>query len=421
MPWRTKVMRACKVEILFSLLLLTQAAFAQDSSDGNDTADTATLLVVGDETPLIGSLLSNSDEDWYVFPVQASLNYTLQVVNVGAAIDPEVYLFEFDPVANPGQKWDDGFNGENEDPIPIQAGGTGLYYVRVRQAPEVSITATDDIEYTIAVFEPTAPFAGPDLELRQVVDYATPNQGSTSSLSVSIANLGGQQQDNTARNVQFVSSLTSGLAIQGNLPEGCSLAGPVLTCNLGDIAEQQSTALQFNLAADSVGRQLVSSTVKAYNDPARTSQQSDSPLSNNQVGSELRVVERSAFGVNLRGNRTQYRSGDDLQIAAKFDVTAADAAIGAVDLYFAVRLADGNTLYLASPEPVISAEPVPFLGVVGWTPYSVPDSTILSVPSLPALPPGNYVWTLTLTAAGSDVRQLNSRIAEASFSHSILP
>ena len=407
---------------VFSLPALSQL----DAFEEDDTAETASLIIVNDETPQSRTLHSDTDVDWFRFAVRAGINYAIDVVQVGNGIDPNITLYGFDASTMERAPIDDGFAGEGER-FDFQAERDGIYFAKIGLG--AARENTDTVGYSLIVFEPIAGFAGPDLQLQHRTSSLQVSRNATFSLALDVSNLGGQLADNTARNVLLTSYLGTGMAVssEGTMPQGCTISGLEINCSLTDIPDQGQHTVEFLLTSQSLGRRSVISTVRSFDDAQRTKLQADDRFSNNTAETEFTIADRSNFGPGISGNKTSFQTGDALDLSIRIETTAADAALGPVALYFTVQLPDGNTFYitdldLATLVPIgISTVPTAFFNLTSWEPTYLGDTAILKLPALPELPAGTYKWSIIFARPGTDVRISSSRLSEASFTHSFQP
>jgi len=400
--------------VLFSCLFLQNALAQADDFEDDDTANEAGLVIVRNETQLARNFHDEGDQDWIRLAVRKGAFYEVTIKQVGSNADPvlAIYGFDSDTVEF---VIDDGLVGDDEI-FSFEAEQTGIYYVSVSNFDQGVFG--DDTEYTLAVFEPVGDFAGPDLEVSQSTTYLKINQGSLIDFAVTVANLGGQREDNTANNVVAWIFLANGMTRQGDLPSICVEENAVITCDIGELPEQGQVELDLGVIADNLGRRNIVSKVAAFEDSLATIMLPDDRFSNNEAEIRFTVVERPNFGVNVRAEKQQYAYNETLRFYAKLDTNAADLAFGGIDLYLAVQAGAGPPVYIADLTPTLSGAPVALLS--DWTPVSVPDTEVLSVVIPPGVAPGEYTWSLIFARTGSDVTQEENQLSRAEFPHSIV-
>lgn len=399
---------------LVGLCGYSMSAFSQgDAFEDDDSAEFASLVLVRNETQQARTFHNVGDEDWFRFAVRADAFYEITIKQVGAAADPELSLYGFDPNVLE-RVVDDGADGDDEI-YSFQADADGIYFARVKNwDPQV---AGEDITYTLAVFEPVGAFAGPDLEISQQTTYLSVNQGSEIELTLDVKNLGGQLQDNTATNVLLQIYLASGMTVVSEMLDGCTIVDINISCKLDDIQEQGSSSLVLSVTAGNLGRRNVVSTVASYNDSDHTSLQADDVFSNNTSETQFTIIERANFGLNVRANKSSYDYNEEFVFFILLEPDQADAELGNIDIYFKVQPPQGDPVYISDLLPSISATPVPLLS--NWMPEFVPDTEILRFVLPGTVPTGAYTWSMIFNKAGTDVLEESNHQSRADFSHQL--
>ena len=399
---------------LLASLAYSLPAFSQgDAFEDDDSAEFASLVLVRNETQQARTFHDAGDEDWFRFAVRADAFYEITIKQVGEAADPELSLYGFDPNSLL-RVIDDGADGDDEI-YSFRADADGIYYAKLSNwDPQV---AGEDITYTLAVFEPVGAFAGPDLEILQQATYLRINQGSEIELTLDVSNLGGQQQDNTAKNVLLQVYLASGMTVVGEMLDGCTVVDINISCELDDIVEQGSSTVVLSVTADSLGRRNVVSTVSSYNDSDHTSLQADDKFSNNTSETQFTIIERANFGLNVRASKSVYEFNEEFAFFVLLETNQVDAELGSVDVYFQVQPPEGDPVYISDLLPSISATAVPLLS--NWMPESLPDTEILRFNLPDTVPTGAYTWSLIFNKSGTDVLQQSNHQSRADFTHQL--
>ena len=117
--------------------------------DHGSIAEEATPLVVND-SPTAGNLEVIGDRDWFTFPAQEGITYTI-AAEVDTVTDLDLHLYSTDSFTVYLEKDDDGGSGTIVWECP--AGKSGTYYVRVTAR---LVTGTYDVGVTADLPEPDA-------------------------------------------------------------------------------------------------------------------------------------------------------------------------------------------------------------------------------------------------------------------------
>ena len=113
-----------------------------------DDGTSQTLNTLSLNFPQAHVIAGADDEDWAAFYAQENLPYTVKVQNVGAGLDPELWLYG-PGIPTTGYPWpvDQGAYGEDESVSFLKWPATGIFLVRVRTAA----LAGDSTSYTLTV------------------------------------------------------------------------------------------------------------------------------------------------------------------------------------------------------------------------------------------------------------------------------
>lgn len=411
--------RSIEVLLFLGLSLYALPAVSQlDAFEEDDESDSAKLIVVNDKVPQDRTLHSEADVDWFRFAVRAGAIYSIELAQVANGIDPRLKVYGYDPLTTNVNTIDDGFAGEGEL-FSFTAVSDGVYFASVDLgAPRIN---TENIAYKLLAYEPTAGFAGPDLQMQHRADYLRVNRSGSTKLYLDVTNLGGQLEDNTARNILVAVNLASGMSVTGSLPQGCEIESQYIQCTIPDLPAEEMTTLEFNLASQLLGRRNVVSTVSSFDDAAHTKLQADDRASNNISETQYVIVDRVNYGINIRTDKASYAQGDGFQLFLKLGTKEADLELGPIALYLTAETAGVGPVYITDLNLSTSAEPKSFLGLDSWLPIALGDTNIFSLPALPPLPAGNYTWSLIMGKPGEDVRQESNQVSKASVTHQIKP
>ncbi|HJO10448.1 MAG: hypothetical protein QGG67_03980 [Gammaproteobacteria bacterium] len=236
-------------------------------------------------------------------------------------------------------------------------------------------------------------------------------------MTVDVTNLGGQLEDNTARNVLLQIYLASGMMLSNEMLDQCTITGLNISCALDDIQDQGTSTLGLSIQADSPGRRNVVSAVSSFDDADHTSMQADDRFSNNTAETQFTIVERANFGLNVRANKPTFAFNEEFVFFILLETNETDSTLGNVDIYFTVEGPGVGPLYLSDLLPTISAVPVPLLS--NWAPDTVPETEILRLILPDTIPIGDYTWSIIFNTTGTDVLEQSNHLSQASFTHQI--
>lgn len=128
-------------------------------------------------------------------------------------------------------------------------------------------------------------------------------------------------------------------------------------------------------------------------------------------------VREQGFDLVLNINQQSYIGSNTLTLSTQADIDSNPSYQGQADLYLEVTLPDGQTLYLTDLNLNISTVPTPIL--VNWTPSSIPDTAIFSLPLPEGLPAGDYSWKLTFVKAEQSYANASNWLAQGRAVHGI--
>ncbi|MBT3427326.1 MAG: hypothetical protein HN432_11995 [Gammaproteobacteria bacterium] len=248
---------------------------AEDAFESDDEQTDARLIIVGDPVAQIHDLDLFGDVDWVRFYAVEDEVYEIQTSDVGADIDLVIEVYDAAGTLI-RERVDNFFSGEAEQ-LSFKADYNGPVYLKLFDPFRTQ--GGGETNYSLNVFVPTGAAAGVDLGITQAL-VENVSAGNVGNLTLTVRNLGGQSEDNTATNVLVQTFLPLDLDAP-TLPAQCSNLNMLVSCEFASLAESDVLTLEFGYQFTSEGSYTFVSSVSAYEDEARTLQQPDETYTNN--------------------------------------------------------------------------------------------------------------------------------------------
>ena len=270
---------------------------ASDEYEPNNSQDTATLLVVGGKTLQSHSLDPDGDIDWFRFYTREDEIYDIRVSNVSDDVDLVFGIFDSSG-EQVGEAIDDFFYGEDET-LSFRATATDEFFLKVYDYcltdSSVVCKAGPSSTYSINVFVPVGAAGGVDLAVTNSFSGQA-EVGRTFPITVSVVNNGGQQEDNTGKNLLIMTYTEPQQAAPASLPEGCTAIVGYIECALAELGEGETADYQLDIVFDAVGEARVTHVVAGFEAANYSIQQPDDDISNNVLEAVVTIIEGNGSG-----------------------------------------------------------------------------------------------------------------------------